>query len=297
MTDLTRLRLGATLVAGLILASGGCGAGSSPTAPVSPSPTPTATPSSTPPPTGMGLVEAVCRSIGYGRPKPACGKRETTTMQGLVATAIEQLVAARPEIFDTNYEIGSGGYRVLDEKAYLEGVQTMLAGLGVCSQADNSAVNLVVKNDNELDETYTILTPKGFIQRGWRSYVTSCVPAGFPLSPEDQFSYVRTAFFGYQCADDVKQPVPATGELPVVCSGIVTATPKDANGINTPPEIHGSDVSWRLRSGADVVSAYPALDGNIFNYIVQARAVGAFSLCATVGGKEGCLNGRVTPYP
>jgi hypothetical protein len=212
-------------------------------------------------------------------------------------TAIDQLVEARPEIFDKNNEMGNGGYRVLDEKAYFEGVQTMLAGLGVCSQADDSGVNLLVKNDNHLAETYAILTPRGFIHRGFRSYVTSCTPAGFPLSPDDAFSYVRTAFFGYQCADGVETPVPATGTIPVVCRGIVTATPKDANGINTPPRIHGYDVSWRLRSGSDVVSVYPALDGNIFNYIVQARAVGTFSLCAIVGAKEGCLNGRVTPYP
>jgi hypothetical protein len=90
---------------------------------------------------------------------------------------------------------------------------------------------------------------------------------------------------------------PAAGEVPLVCSGIVTATPKDANGVNTPPALHGNDVSWRLRSGDAFVSAYPALDGNIFNYIIQARDVGSFSLCATVGGKEGCLNGRVTQYP
>lgn len=218
-------------------------------------------------------------------------------MLPLVTTAIDQLVADRPDLFDKSNEMGAGGYRVLDEKAYLEGVQTKLAGLGVCSQADATGVNLLVKSTNDLAETYAILTPKGFIHRGFRSYVTTCVPAGFPLSPEDAFAYVRTAFFGYQCDPGVSTPVPASGEIPVVCRGIVTATPKDANGVNTPPSVHGQDVSWRLRSGSDVVSVYPAGDGNIFNYVVQARAVGSFSLCATVGGKEGCLNGRVTPYP
>ncbi len=83
----------------------------------------------------------------------------------------------------------------------------------------------------------------------------------------------------------------------MVCSGIVTATPKDANGVNTPASIHGEDVTWKLRSGGEFVSVYPALDGNIFNYIVQAKAVGSFSLCATVRGVEGCLNGRVVDYP
>jgi hypothetical protein len=216
----------------------------------------------------------------------------------LVNTAIDMLVAARPEIFDLNNEIGKGGFRVLDETAYFEGIETSLADLGVCSRAaDSTGINLRVKGHDDLDETYAILSAKGFIYRGFRSYVKTCTPAGFPLSPEDEFSYVRTAFFGYKCDAGVTTPVPSSGQLPVVCSGIVTATPKDANGINTPPEVHGNDVSWHLRSGEDVVSVYPPLDGNIFNYIVQARAVGSFSLCATVGGKEGCLNGQVTPYP
>jgi hypothetical protein len=212
-------------------------------------------------------------------------------------TAADLLVATRRDIFNTNIEIGTGSYRVVDEKAYLAGMQETLASLGVCSQADPARGTLRVKSHNTLDETYEVLNAKGNIGRGWRSYVQTCTPAGFPLAPEDAFSYVRTAFFGYQCGDGVKTPVPATGQLPVVCSGIVTATPKDANGVNTPPEIHGTEVSWRLRSGEEVVSVDPALDGKIFNYIVQAKAVGSFSLCATVRGMEGCLNGRVIPYP
>jgi hypothetical protein len=295
--NLNRIKeMGAVTAAGLLLMLGGCGGGSaSPTNPT-PSPTPTASSTPTPPPAPPGSVEAACRSLGYGRPKVGCDRIENVTMLPLIETAIDRLVASQPGIFDLNTQMGQGGFRVLDEKAYFAGMQTTLAGLGVCSQVTGDST-ILVKNHNELDETYAILNSRGFVRRGFGSYLKSCIPAGFPLSPEDQFSYVRTAFFGYQCADDVKTPVPATGELPVVCSGIVTATPKDANGVNTPPEIHGNDVTWRFRSGEASVSVYPALDGTIFNYIVQAKAVGSFSLCATVGGKEGCLNGRVTPYP
>jgi hypothetical protein len=284
---------------GLLLFGGGCGGGTaSPAAPVHPVASPTVSPVSTPPPIGLGAVEAVCRSIGYGEAKAVCGKLEAPTVLPLVTTAIDLLVEARPELFDTRNETGNGGYLVLDEKAYLEGMQTTLAGLGVCSAPEGRAgTDLRVKNTNGLDETYTILTAKGHIYRGFRSYVTSCTPAGFPLSPGDAFSYVRTAFFGYKCDAGVATPVPASGQLPVVCSGIVTATPKDANGVNTPAAIHGNDITWNLRSGADSVAVYPVLDGNIFNYIVQAKAVGPFSLCATIGGHEGCLNGQVTPYP
>jgi hypothetical protein len=290
--------MGAVVAAGLLTISGGCGGGSaSPTTPSTPKPTPSAT--STPPPTSpIASVDAVCRAIGYGKPKVGCDHVEVATVLPLIETAIDKVVQAHPEIFDKNSQMGDNGFRVLDEKAYFDLMQTTLAGMGVCSQSDNSGTNLIVKNDNDLDETYAILNSKGFIRRGWGSYLKSCIPSSFPLSPEDQFSYVRTAFFGFQCAGaDVKTPIPALGELPVVCSGIVTATPKDANGVNTPPSIHGKDISWQLRSGAENVSVYPPLDGNTFNYIVQARAVGTFSLCATVGGKEGCLNGRVVPYP
>ncbi len=289
---------GAAAVLGLLSILGGCGGGSaSPNAPTTPSPVPTASATPAAPPTGLAAVEAACRSIGYGKAGSSCRKLEDASVLPLVMTAANLLVAARPEIFDTNIEIGSGSYRVLDEKAYLEGMQVMLATLGVCSQADPTGSNLRVKSHNDLDETYEVLNAKGNIGRGWRTYLQSCTPAGFPLAPGDAFSYVRTAFFGYKCDAGVEKPVPASGQLPVVCSGIVTATPKDANGVNTPPEIHGTDVSWRLRSGAEVVSVYPALDGNIFNHVVQAKAVGSFSLCATVGGREGCLNGKVTPYP
>lgn len=281
----------------LLTLAGGCGGGSaSPTAPA-PSPAPTASSTPTPPPTGGGSVEAVCRSIGYGRPKVGCDKLEIASVLPLVEQAIDRLVATRPEIFDTTTQIGDGGFRVLDEKAYFEGMQTTLAGLGVCSQPDNSGTSILVKNDNDLDETYAILNSKGYIRRGWGSYITSCIPSSFPLSPDDQFSYVRTAFFGFKCEPGIVTPIPAAGELLVVCSGIVTATPKDSNGVNTPASLHGNDISWRLRSGDAAVAVYPALDGNIFNYIVQAKAVGAFSLCATVRGIEGCLNGRVVPYP
>lgn len=296
MKLLTKTNLGAALALGLLVGLGGCGGGSSPTAPITPSPIPTATPSSTPPP-ATGSVDAVCRSIGWGTPKVGCDHVEDATLLPQIEAAIDRLVASQPGIFDTETQMGTGGYRVLDEKAYFQGMQSTLAGMGICSATDGSGTNLLVKAINELDETYAILNSKGFVRRGWGSYIQSCIPSSFPLSPEDQFSYVRVAFFGFKCDPGVTTPPPAQGDLPVVCSGIVTATPKDANGVNTPASIHGNDISWRLRSGDPTVAVYPALDGNIFNYIVQAKALGTFSLCATVGGKEGCLNGRVIPYP
>lgn len=291
---------GAVVAAGLLAAAAGCSGGSSPTAPVSPTPVPSSPVSTpTPPPTGPGATaEAVCRAIGFGQPQVPCSDAQQPQLLSFVEAAIDELAGKKPEIFNTDQVMGPGGYRVVDAEAYFAGMVATLATKGVCATADLGKGQILVKNDNDLSETYAVLNSKSFARRGPGALVLSCAPASFPLSPDNQFAYVRTAFFGYfGCAPGTATPVPASGDLPAVCSGIVTATPKDANGINTPDYIHGNDITWRLRSGGENVAVYPALDGNIFNYIVQARAVGPFSLCATIKGIEGCLNGRVVEVP
>jgi hypothetical protein len=156
----------AVAAAGLLTTYGGCGGGSaSPNAPTTPSPSPTAAATPAPPPTGPAAVAATCQAIGYGSPKPACGKLADTSLLPLVMTAADLLVATRRDIFNTNIEIGTGSYRVVDEKAYLAGMQETLASLGVCSQADPARGTLRVKSHNTLDETYEVLNAKGNI--GW----------------------------------------------------------------------------------------------------------------------------------
>jgi hypothetical protein len=290
---------GAVVAAGLLAAAAGCSGGSSPTAPATPAPRPSAAPTPTPIPSGSGATaDAVCRAIGYGEPQVPCSDAQQPTLLPLIEASIDELAEKHPEIFNTELVIGPGGYQVLDSNDYFAGMVEALAQKGVCATADLYKSQIQVKNSNDVSETYAILSSRGFARRGPGAHILSCSPASFPLSPDNQFAYVRTAFFGYfGCAAGTTTPVPASGELPSVCSGIVTATPKDANGINTPDYIHGNDITWRLRSGEEYVAVYPALDGNIFNYIVQAKAVGSFSLCATVKGVEGCLNGKVVEVP
>jgi hypothetical protein len=236
----------------------------------------------------------VCRSIGYGEPFAPCDNKQGPSLLPIVEAAIDQLAAKQPSIFNTDVLDGPGGYQVLDVDKYYQGMISTLAGMGVCASTYPFAERLQVKNTNEFSESYDILNSKGHVRRGNGAYYDTCTPPAFPLPPDEMFVKVRVSFFGINCDKPTfKVPSPAEGRLPVVCSGIVTATPLDANGIKTPPSIHGNDVSWRLRSGEGVVSVYPALDGNIFNYVIQGLSVGTFSLCATVQGMEGCLNGEV----
>jgi hypothetical protein len=51
---------------------------------------------------------------------------------------------------------------------------------------------------------------------------------------------------------------------------------------------HGSDINWKPRT------VLPPIFPNDFNKDLLGLKPGEFSLCATVKGVEGCLNGTVT---
>ena len=109
---------------------------------------------------------------------------------------------------------------------------------------------------------------------------------------------MRVAFWSFDCDPGVVPP-PRTiaGLLPLGCDGSVTATPKDRDGLDVPPSIHGPDIEWELRRGDEVVEVledwrFP----NPFNKVLRARGpIDAFQLCATVQGVEGCLSGNTIP--
>lgn len=103
-------------------------------------------------------------------------------------------------------------------------------------------------------------------------------------------------FFGISCKKNNK-PVPnnGAGQLPVGCKGFVTATPKYANGDDVPLSVHGPDIDWDLQTGDGYVEVRPPSFPSDFNKDLVGLRAGPFSLCATVKGVRGCLNGTVTP--
>jgi hypothetical protein len=82
--------------------------------------------------------------------------------------------------------------------------------------------------------------------------------------------------------------------LPKGCTGYLTATPKKKDNTDVPQKEHGPDISWRLRAGDGIVEVLPPTFPNDFNKDLLGLKQGEFSLCATVKGVEGCLNGTVT---
>lgn len=118
----------------------------------------------------------------------------------------------------------------------------------------------------------------------------TATPAGIVGS----IHHIRVGFYGINCPGN--HPVPNNGakQLPVGCKGFVTATPKQANGDDVPAAVHGPDIDWELEYGANIVEVKNS-QASDFNKDLTGLRVGAFNLCATVGGVTGCLDGTVIP--
>ena len=277
------------------LAASSCGAGASPVAPVSPTPAPQPTP--TPVGDEGGATASSC-PIGEGSHSAPCQKLSPQLLDAMEA-AIDRLVREHPEIFNRGEEAGenTGQYRVLAADAYLDGLVGNLRAAGLCAERTLDRERIVAKSTNAFSEEWDVLTSKGFIRRGRYSYVHTCTPASFPVDPQDLIAYVRTVFFSFECLPGVVAPDYRERRMPVGCDGFVTATPRTHDDERVPSWIHGPDVEWELREGADVVRVDPDTRfGNPFNKIVRPTgSLGGFVLCATVLGREGCLNGRTIP--
>jgi hypothetical protein len=289
--SVSRAALAIFVVGALVSCGGGSSSptGGTPTPPpttLAPTPTPTPTP---PPSTGSSTC-----ALGKGTADTSCHK-STNNFGQQVDDAIELLVRQRPELFDLTDQRGPGGYLVKDFDAYYAGVVKNLQALpGVCAGFDFEFLN--VKNTNEFSEQFDVLASSGHARRGASAYQGSCFPANFPVDPKDVIAYVRVAFFGFQCDPGVVPPPNPLGKLPQGCVGFVTATPKDKDGVDVDPRIHGQEIAWLLTEGKGVVDTHH-VDGQPFNWELQPLRLGAFQFCATLQGVTGCLNGEVIPNP
>ena len=277
------------------LAAWSCGGASSPLSPA----TPTAVPQPTPTPVadGGGVAASSC-PIGKGSLSASC-QQLSPQLLPQVEAAIDRLAREHPEIFNKEEEAGAGTaqYRVLAVDAYLDGLVENLRAAGLCAERTMDRERIVAKSTNAFSEEWDVLTSSSFIRRGRGSYVHTCTPASFPIDPADVIAYVRVVFFGYECLPGVVAPGQGDRRIPVGCDGYATATPWTHDGQKVPSWIHGPDVEWDLQRGAEVVRVDPDWRfGNPFNRVVRPTGVtGDFVLCATVLGKEGCLNGSAIP--
>jgi len=164
----------------------------------------------------------------------------------------------------------------------------------MCAGFDYQYFN--VKNTNDFSDQYDILLSDGHIRRGASTYQGSCYPASFPVDPHDVISYIKISFFGYSCDPGVVPPPFADHKLPLGCQGFITATPKDKDGNDVDPRIHGDNITWLLEEGKGVVDTHH-VDVQPFNWTLQPLRTGGFSFCATLQGVKSCFNAEVIENP
>jgi hypothetical protein len=158
--------------------------GPSPTSPVvvgpTPSPTPTIlptpvpTPTPTPEPTPAPPVVSACR-LPHGTGTGEYCPRTSPAFLGDVQAAIKQLVQEQPQIFKKRECMDC--YDVLDPDAYVGGMVEQMARRGYCAMYDGE--ELAVKNTNDFNEQFDILSASNGVRSGSESYRATCRPAWF----------------------------------------------------------------------------------------------------------------------
>jgi len=158
------LAVAGAILTGAVFAS--CGGGTE--TPANPTPaSPTPTPVANPTPAAFS-----CPLPPSSNPTDNCFEGDPQ-LGAQVNTAIDRVIAARPELFNLS-ELNGGNPRVLNRDGYWTAVKGELEKQGVCTIIQ--AEELAIKNTNAFNEQWNIQTSAGFVRR---RYVTSCTPAWF----------------------------------------------------------------------------------------------------------------------
>ena len=103
---------------------------------------------------------------------------QSQSFLGRVEAAIDEVIASDPSAFDTSRTRGCANcYFVRDPTRYVNRVAQAITKNGVCGYYDGE--ELAVKNSNNFNDQYDILTSDLFIRRQGGSYRSTCRPAWF----------------------------------------------------------------------------------------------------------------------
>ena len=152
---------------------------------VTPHPVPTPTPAPPPDPGGAPPPPAPppppsaqgCGLPPGNGPGTAC-PRQSPSFLPAVESALTQLIAEEPQVFDKGEIQGCGTcYKVVDVQRYITRMPQLMEQRGLCAMYDGE--ELAVKNSNSFNDQYDILTSGMYIRRDQGSYRSTCYPAWF----------------------------------------------------------------------------------------------------------------------
>jgi hypothetical protein len=117
---------------------------------------------------------SVCK-LPPGTGTGASCPRTSPAFLGDVQASIRQLIQEKPGIFKKRDCMDC--YDVLDPDAYVSGVVDQMARRGYCALYDGE--ELAVKNTNDFNEQFDILSSANGVRSGSESYRSTCRPAWF----------------------------------------------------------------------------------------------------------------------
>jgi hypothetical protein len=145
-----------------------------PTTAPAPPPDPGGAPPPPAPPPASGQSCGLPPGNGSGNDCP----RQSPSFLGDVESALTQLIAEEPGIFDKSEIQGCGTcYKVVDVQRYITRMPKLMEQRGLCAMYDGE--ELAVKNSNSFNDQYDILTSGMYIRRDQGSYRSTCYPAWF----------------------------------------------------------------------------------------------------------------------
>lgn len=137
-------------------------------------PTPAASPAPSPAP------EPPVAARGCGLPPSGPYQRcpyELPLFNFEINEAIAEVENEVPELFDFDDWQGGLSYRVLDRERYHHEVVARLEKMGFCAVWDGEEIG--VKNTNDFNEQYQVMTSLGYVRWGGGAYRSTCFPAWF----------------------------------------------------------------------------------------------------------------------
>jgi hypothetical protein len=143
-----------------------------------PTPAPPADPGGAPPPPAPPPASGQSCGLPPGNGSGNDCPRQSPSFLADVESALTQLIAEEPGIFDKSEIQGCGTcYKVVDVQRYITRMPQLMQQRGLCSMYDGE--ELAVKNSNSFNDQYDILTSGMYIRRDQGSYRSTCYPAWF----------------------------------------------------------------------------------------------------------------------
>jgi len=147
--------------------------------PGSPTPSPAApapTPAPAPQPSPSAAPQGSCKLPPGSGNGQNCTQGNPSFLNDVEAS-IDQLVKSHPELFDTSLRKCDDCYKVLDTRSFTDLMVQTLEQRGLCATFDGEEFG--VKNTNDFNDQYDVLTFDDYLRRGDGAYRSTCRPAAF----------------------------------------------------------------------------------------------------------------------